>query len=367
MEATRAQNRTTVGVVRRALIELERSCDNACVFCGQQGLEPLGPVDLDRALAHARGDTDEVTFGGGEPTLAPALPHAVVRARALGFARIGVQTHARHLASGALLDDLVSRGLTDVHVSLHGARADVHEYHTGVDGSYEGALAGARACVDRRLEVVVATVLTRSNARSLTALPALLRGLGISAWCLVVPRVAGRAVADFDRVYPRLGLALPYALHALQAARELGLVTWMRGAPACGLGPFAEHTLEDEPRSYGQACEGCAARAQCPGLDGHYLARFDGDELRARDPVPARSHGEHARLARMFVGPGTLAPVPAPRSAPEFASPARARRALPVLGKVAPATAEVPGSTAKQSGDALRELFPALFDRETER
>lgn len=350
----------------RAVIELDRTCDNACVFCGQQGLAALEPRDLDAELARARRDADEVSFTGGEPTLAPSLPAAVEAARALGFARVGIQTHGRHLAAGALLSQLVSGGLTDVHVSLHGARADAHDYHTGTDGSFDALLEATRACVDRGLPVVVTTVLTRSNARSLSSLPTLLRTLRVSAWCLVVPRAAGRAATSFDRVYPRLGVTLPYALHALHAARELGLPTWIRGAPACVLGPFAEHALEDLPRAYGAPCDGCGAQSACPGVDPYYLTRFDGDELKARDEARARVPEAQAHLARMFVGTGSLATAPAPRTDPTFASPARARRALPVLGKVQPATAEVSGGTAKQTGEALRDLFPALFDPEPE-
>ena len=36
----------------------------------------------------------------------------------------------------------------------------------------------------------------------------------VAAWLLEWPRVAGRAAAGFDRVVPRLGMAMPFALHA---------------------------------------------------------------------------------------------------------------------------------------------------------
>jgi hypothetical protein len=61
-------------------------------------------------------------------------------------------------------------------------------------------------------------------------------------------------------------------------------------------------------------------------------------------------------LAAMFVGVGEIAP--------RTTTPTRAKIALPMLGKVKPAHAEVTPSAEKKSGDALREILPALFDDE---
>jgi hypothetical protein len=38
------------------------------------------------------------------------------------------------------------------------------------------------------------------------------------------------------------------------------------------------------------------------------------------------------------------------------------RRPLPVLGRPQPGKQEVPASAAKKTGDALREIFPSLFE-----
>ena len=43
-------------------------------------------------------------------------------------------------------------------------------------------------------------------------------------------------------------------------------------------------------------------------------------------------------------------------------TPERARVALPLLGRPAPALAEVPASLPRQTGDALRNILPGLFD-----
>lgn len=316
--------------VSRATLRLTLACDNRCAFCAQRGLETpadaSAPADAFPAL---RATADELTFVGGEPTLDPGLAGLVAGARAAGFRRIGLQTNGRRLADGACTAALAAAGLTDVHLSLHGADAPLHDYHAGVEGAFDKALLALGAARTQRLDAVVTTVVTRSNFRHLAPLPRLLKGAGVSAWSLAFPRAAGAAAAAFDRLMPRLALATPFVLHALDLALKAGLPAFVQGAPACLLGPFATRLLPEPPRAFGAACTGCAARAGCPGVDPAYLRRFGGDELRSRDafaPVPG-----HEALRRMFVGTGELAPgtFAAHLGGPSVAAPAPA--AAPVL------------------------------------
>ena len=321
-----------------------------------------------------RAQHDELTFVGGEPTLHPNLAALIASARAAGFSRVGIQTNARRLADRQYLQSLVDAGLSDVHVSLHGSEAAVHDYHTGVEGSFTEAMNGLAASVSKRLPVVAVSVLARSNFRSLSGLPTLLKARGVQAWLVEVPWVAGRARDAFDRVVPRLGLALPFALHALSTAAKVSLPSFVRGAPHCLLGPFAARALPSEPRAYGAACEACAAKPRCPGVDPAYLERFGGDELRAVAvavpvAVTVTVAGEGAAvvasagdsLTRMFVGVGE-------RARPPLQDPVRPRMSLPQVGRAAeraqPARAEVSTASPKRSGDALREILPGLFDPE---
>jgi hypothetical protein len=343
------------------------SCQNRCVFCAQDGLdETAGPgSDWDEPLRQARADgASEVTFVGGEPTLHPALPEAVASARALGFERIGVQSNGRRLADAAVLDRLVASGLTDVHLSVHGATAPAHDYHTGVEGSFEQTLAGMARARSLGLRAVVVTVLTRSSCRGLAALPGFLHARGVAAWLVEVAAASGRAAAGFDRVVPRLGVALPFALHALSVAAKIGLPAWIRGAPLCLLGPFAARSLASEPRAHAAPCQHCPARPRCSGVDPMYLERFAGDELDGRRaPEAGEAGAEPAELARMFVGIGEQAAAPADERS--LLAPPPARVSLPLAGKVKPARNEASGGTSRRTGGDLKEIFPGLFPDES--
>lgn len=340
----------------RATLELTRSCNQNCVFCARAGLPKL-----DDAPPHARLDAltgDELTFIGGEPTLVPELVELVARARAKGFKRIGLQTNGLKLADEAYTRALADAGLADVHVTLLGADAAVHDYHSNVPGSFAALMTGMGIARARGLTLLASTVVTRSNFRVLAPLPQLLASRGVVAWQLGMANVAGNAVTAMDRVVPRLALALPYVLHALEAARRLGLEGFVRDAPLCLLGPYAARALGEAGAAthFPAACASCAARAVCPGVDPTYLARFGSDEVRPlAQPAPARVestwgpafHG----MGEPFVPDGISVPAP----------PAKAREALFELGKAQAARAEV-GGRERRTGDALKEILPTVFE-----
>jgi hypothetical protein len=352
-------------MVRRSAVSLGLACDNACVFCAQRGLEPKTAEDADvrRELEEARaGGADGVTFVGGEPAIDARLEGFVARARELGFARVGVQTNGWALGEPGRVEALARAGLTDVHLSIHGSEARVHDWHVARAGAFDAATRTWAAARAASLEVVVATVLTRSTFRGLATMPRMLASRGAAGWCIEVPRWRGSAATASDRVVPRLALALPFALHAIDAAEAVGLPAFVRGAPSCLLGPWAARALEGDTRDFGAACQACASRPTCAGVDAEYLARFGGGEIATCARV-ARDD-RHAQVRAMFVGLGELAPPSPVVVAP---SPERARVALPLLGRPAPGKGEVSASSPKQTGDALRAIFPGLFEGEPPR
>ncbi len=327
--------------LRRVAIEIRRTCDNACVFCCRKGLdlstgtETGSSSDLHARLHRARESAEEVTFVGGEPTLLGAeLVLAIAEARRLGFRAVGVQSHGRHLSDGPgrkFLESLHRAGLSDLHLSVHGDSAAVHDYHSGVEGSWHALSGTLEAARDRGLRVAVTTVLTRSNFRNLGELPRWLGTRAVSAWALVVPRAVGGARLRFESIVPRLGMVLPHALRALDRARRRRLPTWIIGAPHCLLGPYRRFALaEAEPRAYALACDGCRVVGSCAGVDPLYLARFADTELRqsrltaADEQHEAESDprsAEQAALGRLFVGMGRFAEGGRPQA--EIISPPR--------------------------------------------
>lgn len=334
-------------------ISLTNACSNACVFCAHEKVESTPSMEA----LYASG-ARAITLTGGEPTLdAAALEQALIDARAAGFRDVRLQTNGHRLA--AMAPRLHALGLTSVHLSVHGPSAVAHDYHTGREGSLDVLWAGASAAVRAGLPVVVTTVLTRSSYRQLEEMPTLLRARGIAAWHLAVPIARGRLQDNFDRVYPRLGMALPFALRAMQLAQRSQLPTYLSGAPLCLLGPLASRAIRTldpiESRAFHARCEGCAARPQCPGVEPLYLARFDGDELRPREDVPKNADDE--ALASLFTGVGNLAPF---RAQTTHEPVQRSRISLPMYGRAQRGQQEATTREAT-TGEGLRAILPALF------
>lgn len=302
----------TTSVNRRAILRLSLSCSNRCLFCAQDGVageEAVSEADLAAALAGLRREHDEISLVGGEPSLSPLLPQAIAQAKALGFNRIGLQSNGGSLGDPGVLGGLVQRGLSDLHITVLGAEPTVHDYHTGRVGSFVGLMNALHTARSQQVLTVATTLLTRSNFRVLGGIPALLRSRGVVGWCVALPHARGRAERAFDRLVPRLGLAVPFALHAVEGARRQGLPSWVRGAPLCTLGPLGDRAFrDDEPRSFASVCDGCAARSACVGLDPTYVRRFGETELSRQESAPAESSAP-AVLRRIFVGAGEMAPL----------------------------------------------------------
>lgn len=342
-------------------IEVTLACDGACRFCAQVGL-PRVDRDGDAVLAEierAGAAGEAIAFVGGEPTGRTELAGWIAAAREAGAPAVGVQTHARALGDPVRAKALIDAGLTEVHVSIHGARPEVHDYHVNAPGSLDATIAGVQTLRQHgpELRIVATTVVTRSSFRVLSELPVRLVGWGISAWSLAWVEPHGAAASAFDRLVPRLGLAAPFVLHAIATARRLGLPALTSGLPRCVLGPFADTAIEREVANdrFAEPCTECPARSRCCGIAPAYLARFGDDELR---PVESTATGPDD-LRAVFVGIGRLGPAAIEPPEP----PARARSRLPVLGRPDPAHHEVRRKQAAD-GEALRGLFPGLFEDE---
>src|SRR5579871_5263323 len=104
--------------VRRATARITLGCNNRCVFCSQEGLQGAPSLPPEKG--------EELTFVGGEPTLAQELPERIADARANGYARVGVQTNGRRLADAGYAARLAAAGLTDVQVTVLGPDAASH-------------------------------------------------------------------------------------------------------------------------------------------------------------------------------------------------------------------------------------------------
>ncbi|MFO0631600.1 MAG: hypothetical protein U0168_01980 [Nannocystaceae bacterium] len=239
-------------------------------------------------------------------------------------------------------------GLCDAHLSIHGARADVHDFHTGRDGSFVAATATALGLRARGVTVVATTVLTRSNFRVLGELPALAaagdRSLDGGAAAL---RAAARPQRSIGCCrgsrWPR------FALHAIDRAQRLGLPVAITGAPLCLLGPFAGLARHDAARASRLRAHDAPPAIAAPASMRSTSRAFSATSCTRARPSP-RKRPCPPRSRACSWGSATSRPRPRPRRSPA--------RALPIAQRPLPGRDE---TRTREPSDA-KPLFPALLE-----
>jgi len=287
------------------VVHLGYACNNACVFCAQGQLRAgrAAPAEEPSARVAELTPGSAVAFVGGEPTLDERLPDWIRVADERGAPRIIVQTNGRRLAyrSYAALLRGASPRLR-LDVSLHGSTAPMHDYHTSAAGSFAQTVTGTRHAREVGLPFAITTVITRSNFRHLTEIVRLAGALGARAVRLLPAARHGSAARAADRVIPALELVAPHLARAVAEARAMG------------------------------------------------LALRVGD----RDGAP--------EAEGWFAG---LGPVEAPADPPGAAPRDERRTSLPMLGRPAPARAEV-RTRDRRTGAELARILPGLFEADAQ-
>jgi MoaA/NifB/PqqE/SkfB family radical SAM enzyme len=233
--------------VQRVLVGF--ACDNRCVFCAQGELRA-------RAIAlDVEAELDQVTAGhvvafiGGEPTLHPALPAWIERARRRGAAEIVVQTNGRSLALPGRALALAQAGVTRLDISLHGSTAPMHDFHTGAPGSFDETTLGVRLARGAGLELGITTVVTRSNFRHLSDIVRLSAELGAGACHFAIAQRHGKAAGGY--AVPPAALLRQHWSAAIATARDLGLACYAGATsdadPELGARWFAGIGVVDTP------------------------------------------------------------------------------------------------------------------------
>ena len=240
-------------------VQVGFGCNNACVFCAQGELRTTSTdpgLDALAASLAALPSGEPVAFVGGEPTLLPALSDLARRAREHGATRVLVQTNGRRLSESGLAGELLKAGVSSLDVSLHGSSEPMHDWHTGVAGSFRQTITGLRRARAAGLPFATTTVVTRSNFRHLVEIVRVAHVLGARAVQLVAARLLGQAARNAARVIPAPQLAEREIARAFDVARslELEVVAGHRVEPASAAAWFAGlGSVEPDDRNRQQA------------------------------------------------------------------------------------------------------------------
>jgi AdoMet-dependent heme synthase len=163
-----------------AMLELADRCNEVCVHCyqeqGQKGELPTD--DWRRALDElAAMGVFIVTLSGGEVTLRKDFLDIVAHARKRKF-MVKVYTNGLRI-DAAMADALASHAVQEVQISLYSPRAEVHDWVTGVPGSFDKVVRAVKLLRARGVGVAIKTVLTSFNFDDRQRYYALAERLGV--------------------------------------------------------------------------------------------------------------------------------------------------------------------------------------------
>jgi radical SAM protein with 4Fe4S-binding SPASM domain len=163
-----------------AMLELSDRCNEVCVHCYQvQGKKgELSTGEWRQILDQlAEAGVLMLTLSGGEVTLRKDFLEILGYARQRGFAvRIFTNglTMTRELAA-----KVAAHNVVDIEISLYSTRADVHDFVTGVPGSFDKTVQGIRNLHELGVAVTIKAVMMNVNQADLPDYPAFAAALGV--------------------------------------------------------------------------------------------------------------------------------------------------------------------------------------------
>lgn len=280
-------------------------CELNCVFCETpQGDSPPQASSLEGVRASLRamvGKSSGVYFTGGEPSHLPWLFEILGEARALGYRRIQLQSHAGRASDAAFAEALVQAGLSAIDVPIYGHRAEIHEQVTHTPGSFERTLAGMKNLQRLGVKVCLHATLFESNLGTIAELLTFFNQLAPDAAYLQTAGEVGKP-GTYERIVPsptRVGRAIDGALGLVEPSFPLfvtdvaqchvqhaKVLNW-KAPPQrdseCLVLPYSDWLMTftaGQSRTHGTACASCEARPSCDGISREALAHFGEAELK---------------------------------------------------------------------------------------
>ncbi|RME29182.1 MAG: radical SAM protein [Deltaproteobacteria bacterium] len=291
------------------------ACNNLCRFC-VQGMKrkKYGRKNYDELVGELERNSDRhgVVFTGGEPMLHPDIFRLVEAASALGYGSIQIQTNGRMFAYRKLCIKLLESGVTEVSPALHGHCAQLHDYLTRAEGSFEQTVRGIRNLKELGIKVVTNTVITRSNFRHLEQIAKVLVRLDVDQYQFAFVHPVGSAAKNFASIVPRFELLKKYLHRGLEEGIRAGRIVMTEAVPFCFMQGFeqyvgervmpqtkvvdAEGTIEEyrdyrtsEGKLKGPPCSECTFDEICEGPWREYPERYGWGEFKPRkDPIPRK-------------------------------------------------------------------------------
>jgi MoaA/NifB/PqqE/SkfB family radical SAM enzyme len=254
-------------------------CNNACAMC-EGNLLPVHPFEPEACLAALQNkQVDELEISGGEFFLYPGAFEFIATAKESGCQKIKVVTNGRVLAYRSFLERAIISGVTHIEVKIFGHRPDLHEYVSGVPGSFAQSLSGLKNALEADCYCSCVLPINRSNCRHLPEMLAFVGSLGVEKIRIAFPGFASAENnSSFGRSLGRTSLVAKALQSSAAIIAKYGLAVEVEPVGLCSIKASlpmgAVFLKKDSFASSNGLCSECEMKNDCIGPGKAYLENF---------------------------------------------------------------------------------------------
>ncbi len=294
-------------------IKIGYQCNNRCFFCAQGHKRDKctfrDKEEIKKELKDTRAGRSSVVFTGGEPTVHPDFLHLVGYARELDYKSIQIQTNGRMFGYKKFCLDAIRIGggsaVIEFSPSLHGHKAELHDYLTCAPGSFDQTVQGIKNLKALGQRVITNSVINSANYRHLPDLAKLLVKLGVDQFQFAFVHIVGTARENKKWIVPKKSDAMPYVKKGLEIGKKAGKKVTTEAIPYCLMQGYEDCVAEqiipdgkvieknlivesfaDYRRNFGKVktkkCQKCAYFHICEGPWREYPELFGWSEFKPR-------------------------------------------------------------------------------------
>lgn len=202
-------------------------CNANCRFCSleaERGNIESSKEDLFLSIYRAKKEGFKyLGIGGGEPTIRKDLVALIDFAKKIKFEAVRIETNGILLSYFDYCQDLVKAGLDFVKISIHGHKAEIHDYLTRVPGSFDKILQAIDNLQKLGVRIEINTVINKRNYRFYPQFVSLFAQKGIGSFCFIYPLYTGKMAKNRKEVGVSIKRAAPYINKSLKLIDDLEL------------------------------------------------------------------------------------------------------------------------------------------------
>ncbi|MBD3203498.1 radical SAM protein [Candidatus Woesearchaeota archaeon] len=224
-------------------------CNNNCLFCYVADRKKKQPEktasqakkDLDKAREKG---SDQLHFVGGEPTIRDDILDLVSYAKKLGYKKISVTTNGRMFCYENFTKKMISAGLNNVIISVHGPNSKIHDELTQSKGSFDQIMKGIDNLKGTGVFLEANVCITKINYKFLPEIAKLLINHGFNSCEFMMVHPRGNAGKNYDAIVPQMSEIVDYLHEAIRLSIGIKTEILARYVPFCFLGKYKKYTTE---------------------------------------------------------------------------------------------------------------------------